>query len=69
MAYNRTAMFDDMDRSRFVYRRRIPDLEKADQCIQCDECLPKCPQNIPISSWMPVIADVLGGEKPFVDAV
>ena len=67
--YNRIVMYEDLKRCKFEYDRRVMDDEKAEQCIQCDECLPKCPQNIPISSWMPVIADVLGNNQPFVASV
>lgn len=33
---------------------------------QCGECEEKCPQSIPISAWMPIIHQVLGGGKPLV---
>ena len=39
--------------------------QKAANCIQCGECVPKCPQNIPISDWMPVIEDVLSNGQPY----
>jgi predicted aldo/keto reductase-like oxidoreductase len=64
--YNRIAMYDDPDTSRFLYSRIFAEDEKAKNCIQCGECLPKCPQNIPISDWMPIIEDVLANDQPFV---
>jgi predicted aldo/keto reductase-like oxidoreductase len=67
--YNEFAMYDNPENSRFTYRRFVPDGEKAANCIQCGECLPKCPQNIPISDWMPVVEEVLGQNKPYVRSV
>jgi uncharacterized protein len=68
-SYNNAAMYNDIVDSRFDYKNWIPDAEKASQCIQCDECLSKCPQQIAISTWMPVIEDVLGLGRPFVESV
>ena len=42
---------------------------RALNCEQCDECLDKCPQSIPISTWMPVIHKALGENGPFVKTV
>jgi predicted aldo/keto reductase-like oxidoreductase len=39
---------------------------RAFACVQCNECEEKCPQDIPISQWMPVIHRVLGEGEPFV---
>jgi predicted aldo/keto reductase-like oxidoreductase len=35
----------------------------ASHCTQCQECEPKCPQNINISEWMPIVHQVLGEGK------
>jgi predicted aldo/keto reductase-like oxidoreductase len=67
--YNRIAMYDVLDDCRFEYKRWIPDGEKAAVCIQCDECLSKCPQNIAISTWLPVVEEVLGLDGPYVKSV
>jgi predicted aldo/keto reductase-like oxidoreductase len=36
---------------------------KAEECIQCGECEPKCPQHIPIIEQLEEVARVLGGEE------
>jgi len=64
--YNQAAMYEDLEGSRFAYSRFLPNEQKAVKCIQCEECLSKCPQHIPISTWMPVIEDVLGLKLPYV---
>jgi predicted aldo/keto reductase-like oxidoreductase len=33
---------------------------KADACVQCGECEPKCPQNIPIIEQLQEVAETLG---------
>jgi predicted aldo/keto reductase-like oxidoreductase len=67
--YNQVAMFNDIGSSRFHYKNWISDDQKAANCIQCDECLSKCPQHIAISTWMPVVEEVLGLGHSFVQSV
>ena len=43
--------------------------DRAAACIQCGECDSKCPQQIPISQWMPVVHRVLGEGQPFQTAL
>ena len=45
------------------------DEEKAHNCIGCDECLEKCPQQIPISSWLSVVDDVLRKKQAYVTSL
>ncbi len=40
---------------------------QAAACIQCRECEDKCPQNIPISEWMPIVHQVLGEGRSYDD--
>lgn len=68
-AYNHVAMYEALDDYRNEYKRWIPDDQKAAVCIQCDECLSKCPQQIPISTWLPVVEEVLGLDRPYVRSV
>jgi len=63
--YNRVAMYDDLQGMRWQYKEFMEDVQKAANCIQCGECLPKCPQSLPISDWMPVIDGVLTKAQPY----
>lgn len=65
-AYNEGVMYDKPDAMRRWYKQWIPAENQASACIQCLECEEKCPQNIPISDWMPVVQQVLGEGKPYV---
>ncbi len=65
-AYNKALLYDALKDSRNEYKMWIGDDEKAERCIQCDECLSKCPQQIPISTWMPVVGEVLGLGREYV---
>ena len=67
--YNQVGMYNDLDQTRFVYKNWIPGDQNAGNCIQCDECLSKCPQQIAISTWMPVVEEVLGQNHPYVQSV
>ena len=42
----------------------VPEGERASACIQCRQCEELCPQDIPISEWMPVVHQVLGEGRP-----
>jgi predicted aldo/keto reductase-like oxidoreductase len=72
--YNSGLMYDKPDSARGQYawiaesyRLGISDTnQQASVCIQCGDCEVKCPQNIPISQWMPVVHQVLGEGQPFV---
>lgn len=67
--YNQIAMYNNIESSRFAYKTFVADGQKASNCIQCDDCLSKCPQQIPISTWMPVVEEVLGLNHPYVESV
>lgn len=67
--YNRVAIYNDLEGTRAHYKQFVEDSQKASQCIQCGECVPKCPQNIPISDWMPVIDEVMEKDRPYVTSI
>lgn len=63
--YNMGLMYDKPEDAREGYNRWMPEDQRAANCVQCGECDPKCPQQIPISHWMPVVHDVLGNGQPY----
>jgi len=65
-AYNEGMMYDQPDVARRAYKQWIPTENQASACLECVECEDKCPQNIPISEWMPIVHEVLSDGKPYV---
>jgi predicted aldo/keto reductase-like oxidoreductase len=57
--YNEGVAYNDMGLSRALYSWHFRDTEKANACTACKECEDKCPQQIPISEWMPKIHEAL----------
>jgi hypothetical protein len=49
--YNDLAIYGDQRRARIVYGW-LSDDERANLCIECGECLEKCPQSIEIPDWL-----------------
>jgi predicted aldo/keto reductase-like oxidoreductase len=52
--YNEGAMYS-FDSARAHYNRWFPVEENASNCLDCKDCEELCPQQIPISEWMPKI--------------
>jgi predicted aldo/keto reductase-like oxidoreductase len=63
-AYNDGAMYGRLDLTRRHYGF-IAEKARSTACIQCRECEPKCPQNIPISEWMPKVSEVLAEGRDY----
>jgi predicted aldo/keto reductase-like oxidoreductase len=61
--YNDGVVYDDWSAPRFKYMRMFGDGKRAEECVQCGECEEKCPQDIPVSEWMPRVHAVLGEGK------
>ena len=59
--YNEGLMFG-MDHARGMYQW-IDEKRRGDACIQCGECLEKCPQHIEIPEWMKVVHEALGQQQ------
>jgi predicted aldo/keto reductase-like oxidoreductase len=56
--YNNASMYNVLEDSRRDYAHMGME-ERADMCLDCDECEAKCPQHIPISVWMPKVHEAL----------
>jgi predicted aldo/keto reductase-like oxidoreductase len=60
--YNGTHMFGDIEGGKFRYALRLSGLlvdgqpGYASQCVQCGECIDKCPQRIPIPDTLAFVA-------------
>lgn len=58
--YNQVVMYDKPALGRdWWYQRQIAEANRANACLDCDQCEPNCPQHIPISDWLPRIHAVL----------
>ena len=53
--YNEGTLYENPGASTPLYNWHFKDEEKASNCIDCDICEEKCPQQIPISDWMPKV--------------
>jgi uncharacterized protein len=65
---NRGVMYNAMAEVRQTYAE-MPESERASACIQCQVCEEKCPQDIPISQWMPLVHAVLGEGQEYDPAI
>lgn len=64
--YNDAIMYDDMRTGRLLYNGPFsfqPD-QRADSCVECEECLAKCPQKIDIPDWLKKAHEALYVEMP-----
>jgi predicted aldo/keto reductase-like oxidoreductase len=50
--YNDLMMYGDDGRVNWAYNYGLDGKSRADQCIECGECLEKCPQAIEIPDWL-----------------
>ncbi|MFO7964632.1 MAG: aldo/keto reductase [Desulfobacterales bacterium] len=60
--YNDAFIYDDPRTARFRYRQ-IPKENWADKCVDCEECVEKCPQEILINEWLKKVHEYLGPKK------
>jgi predicted aldo/keto reductase-like oxidoreductase len=60
--YNDLMMYSDENRGRMVYGWLAED-ERANLCIECGECLDKCPQSIEIPDWLAKAHETLCQEE------
>ncbi len=52
--YNDAIMYDNLRRGlrRYQISDMLKEEQRADQCIECNECVEACPQEIPIPEWL-----------------
>jgi predicted aldo/keto reductase-like oxidoreductase len=62
--YSDATIYDDPILSRFYYSGRfgLKPEQRADQCIVCEKCVEKCPQNVPIPEWLKKAHEFLSPE-------
>ncbi len=63
-AFNTGVMHDDPRAARDDYKW-ISEEQRADKCVQCQQCEDLCPQQIPISEWMVKVDQVLAQDKSY----
>lgn len=56
-AYNRAHIFNTLDSARTAYHANFSKEAKADNCVACGACEPKCPQKIEIISMLQIVAE------------
>jgi predicted aldo/keto reductase-like oxidoreductase len=63
---NEVVMYNDprIGRMRYSGPMGIPEHQRADQCMQCQDCLMLCPQQIDIPYWLMKAHEVLGKQPP-----
>ncbi len=62
--YNDLMAYGDEDRAQMFYSAFMKEDERADLCIECGECLEKCPQMIEIPDWLAKAHEALCKEEP-----
>ncbi len=61
--YNQAFMYGKIDDARRAYNNWFAEEERAHNCQECFECEEKCPQNIPITEWLPKVEERLSIPK------
>jgi uncharacterized protein len=59
--FNDAHLHDDIAGARLRYQLFLEEGARASACQDCDVCEPLCPQQIPISEWMPKVHALLNG--------
>ena len=67
--FNDGCAYGNPDLSRASYNNWVPEEERASECAACLDCESLCPQNIPISEWMPIVHSVLGEGEAYEESM
>jgi uncharacterized protein len=59
--FNDAHLHKDIAGARLRYQLFLDEGARASACLACDACEPQCPQQIPISEWMPRVHALLNG--------
>jgi predicted aldo/keto reductase-like oxidoreductase len=64
--YNDAVMYDDMKAGQFMYNGPFgfEKDQRADSCVECGECVEKCPQKIEIPDWLKKAHEALHLDTP-----
>jgi predicted aldo/keto reductase-like oxidoreductase len=57
--FNYARLFDDVPGAKFRYQVFLTEAQRSGACIACGVCEGMCPQEIPISEWMPKVSALL----------
>jgi predicted aldo/keto reductase-like oxidoreductase len=57
--YNDLMMFGNENWANWAYNIQLPEDARGDMCIDCGECLEKCPQQIEIPEWLAQVHETL----------
>ena len=59
--YNETFLFDDKEFSPFFYKNLMDESQRGVNCIECGDCMEKCPQKIDIIKELKEAVKILSG--------
>ena len=65
--YNHLHMFGDVDGAKFLYAIKLSGILSgadpgfASECVQCEECMEKCPQHLDIPTFLESVKEELEG--------
>lgn len=64
--YNDSVMYQDERIGKFMYNGPfgLQQDQRADKCVECGECLEKCPQDVQIPDWLKKAHEALYQEMP-----
>ena len=56
--YNDSVIYNDISMGKYLYKYELHDTET---CIDCGDCISKCPKEIPIYEWLEKASELLSG--------